>query len=179
MTNSTAAIATTGAPPRKRLWQHLYVQVLCAIAVGVVVGYFWPNVGAALKPLGDAFIKLIKMIIAPIIFCTVVHGIAGMKDMRKVGRVGLKALIYFEVVTSLALLVGLIVVNLWQPGAGMNVDPAAIDTKGIEAFTSEAAKQNVADYLLHIIPPPWSARSRKATSSRSCSSPSCSPSPST
>src|SRR6201993_4452069 len=113
-------------PSRSRkIYRHLYFQVLCAIAIGVLLGYFYPSFGAQLKPLGDMFIQAIKMVIAPIIFCTVVHGIASMQDMKKVGRVGLKAIVYFEVVTSLALIVGLLVANLWQPGAGMNVDPFA------------------------------------------------------
>jgi len=104
-------------PSRKRrIYRHLYFQVLCAIAIGVLLGYLYPSFGAQLKPLGDMFIQAIKMVIAPIIFCTVVHGIASMKDMKKVGRVGLKAIVYFEVVTSLALIVGLLVANLWQPG---------------------------------------------------------------
>ena len=105
-----------------------------------------------MKWLGDLFIKLIKMLIAPIIFCTVVHGIASMEDMKKVGRVGIKALIYFEVMTTLALIVGLLVVNLWQPGAGMNVDVNALDTKAIAAYTSKAAEQNTIEYIMHIVP---------------------------
>ena len=105
-----------------------------------------------MKPLGDAFIKLIKMLIAPIIFCTVVHGIASMEDMKKVGRVGLKALIYFEVMTTVALIIGLVVVNLWQPGAGMNVDPATLDTKAIATYTAKAGEQSTVEFLLHIIP---------------------------
>ena len=105
-----------------------------------------------MKPLGDAFIKLIKMLIAPIIFCTVVHGIASMSDMKKVGRVGLKALVYFEVMTTVALVIGLIVVNLWQPGAGMNVDPATLDTKAIATYTAKAGEQTTLDFFLHIIP---------------------------
>ena len=106
---------------RRKIYQHLYVQVLCAIAFGVLLGYFYPALGAQMKPLGDMFIQAVKMVIAPIIFCTVVHGVAGMKDMKRVGRVGLKAIIYFEVVTTLALMVGFIIANLWQPGAGMNL----------------------------------------------------------
>ena len=105
-----------------------------------------------MKPLGDAFIKLIKMLIAPIIFCTVVHGIASMEDMKKVGRVGIKALVYFEVMTTVALVIGLIIVNLWQPGAGMNVDPATLDTKAIAAYTAKAGEQSTVEFLLHIIP---------------------------
>jgi aerobic C4-dicarboxylate transport protein len=105
-----------------------------------------------MKPLGDTFIKLIKMLIAPIIFCTVVHGIASMEDMKKVGRVGLKALVYFEVMTTIALIIGLVVVNLWQPGVGMNIDPNALDTKGIATYTQKAAEQSTLDFFLHIIP---------------------------
>ena len=119
-----AAQATGAAIPHRPFYTHLYVQVLTAIVIGVLLGHFYPQLGEAMKPLGDGFIKLIKMLIAPIIFCTVVHGIASMEDMKKVGRVGLKALIYFEVVTTLALIIGLIVVNILQPGVGMNVDAA-------------------------------------------------------
>ena len=107
---------------RKPLYHHLYFQVVCAILIGILLGHFYPTLAVRMQPLGEAFIKTIKMLIAPIIFCTVVHGIASMNDMKKVGRVGLKAIVYFEVVTTLALIVGLIIVNLWQPGAGMNVD---------------------------------------------------------
>src|SRR5262249_29214617 len=120
-------IKAIGALSRRALHVHLYVQVLIAVVIGVLLGYFDPALGEQMKPLGDGFIKLIKMLIAPIIFCTVVHGIASMDDLKKVGRVGLKALIYFEVVTTLALIVGLVIVNLLQPGAGMNVDARAID----------------------------------------------------
>ena len=136
----------------KPWYRHLYVQVLCAIVIGVLLGHFYPSVGAQMKPLGDAFIKLIKMLIAPIIFCTVVHGIASMEDMKKVGRVGLKAIVYFEVMTTLALIVGLIIVNFWQPGVGMNVDPSTLDTKAIEAYTTKAGEQTTLDFLMHIIP---------------------------
>jgi aerobic C4-dicarboxylate transport protein len=145
--------ATTVAPAsHKKFYHHLYFQVLCAIVLGVLVGYFYPQFGASLKWLGDLFIKLIKMLIAPIIFCTVVHGIASMEDMKKVGRVGVKALIYFEVMTTLALIIGLVVVNLWQPGAGMNVDVNALDTKAIAAYTSKAAEQGTIEYIMHIVP---------------------------
>jgi aerobic C4-dicarboxylate transport protein len=126
--------------------------VLCAIVLGVLLGHFYPDVGASMKPLGDTFIKLIKMLIAPIIFCTVVHGIASMEDMKKVGRVGLKALIYFEAVTTLALIVGLVVVNVWQPGVGMNINPADLDTTGIETYTAQAGEQSTVEFLTHIIP---------------------------
>jgi aerobic C4-dicarboxylate transport protein len=118
----------------------------------VLLGHFYPSLGEAMKPLGDAFIKMIKMVIAPIIFFTVVHGIASMKDMKKVGRVGLKALIYFELVTTAALIIGLIVINLWKPGVGMAVDPSAIDTKAIASFTAKAKEQSTIHFLMDIIP---------------------------
>jgi aerobic C4-dicarboxylate transport protein len=144
--------ATTITAPRKPLYKHLYTQVLIAIAFGILLGYFYPQLGEQMKPLGDGFIKLIKMLIAPIIFCTVVHGIASMEDMKKVGRVGLKALIYFEVTTTLALIVGLLIVNLLQPGVGMNVDARAIDTKSIQIYTTKAGQESTVDFLMHIIP---------------------------
>jgi aerobic C4-dicarboxylate transport protein len=147
-----ASTATTAAAPHKPFYTHLYAQVLTAIVFGVLLGYFYPQLGEQMKPLGDGFIKLIKMLIAPIIFCTVVHGIASMEDMKKVGRVGLKALIYFEVVTTLALIVGLVVVNILQPGVGMNVDPRTIDTKSIQVYTTKAGQQSTVDFLMHIIP---------------------------
>ena len=121
---------------KRPLYQSLYVQVLFAVAVGVLLGHFYPSVGADMKPLGDGFIKLIKMIIAPIIFCTVVVGIAGMEDMKKVGKTGGLALLYFEIVSTLALIVGLVIVNFVQPGVGMNVDASTLDTKGIAACTA-------------------------------------------
>ncbi|WP_158044715.1 dicarboxylate/amino acid:cation symporter [Skermanella pratensis] len=149
---ATGSAAVTAPVPHKKIYHHLYFQVLCAIVIGVLVGYFYPEFGASLKWLGDLFIKLIKMLIAPIIFCTVVHGIASMEDMKKVGRVGVKALIYFEVMTTLALIIGLVVVNLWQPGAGMNVDVNSLDTKAIAAYTSKAAEQGTIEYIMHIVP---------------------------
>jgi aerobic C4-dicarboxylate transport protein len=147
-------VATTARAhaPRKPFYTHLYVQVLTAIAIGILLGHFYPSLGEQMKPLGDGFVKLIKMMIAPIIFCTVVHGIASMEDMKKVGRVGLKALIYFEVVTTLALIVGLVVVNVLQPGAGMNVDLGAIDTRSIQVYTTKAGQQSTVEFLFHIIP---------------------------
>jgi len=145
--------AVASAPqPHHPWWRHLYAQVLAAIVVGVVLGHFWPDIAVQMKPFGDGFIKLIKMLIAPIIFCTVVHGIASMEDMKKVGRVGVKALIYFEVMTTVALIIGLVVVNLWKPGAGMNVDPAALDTRAIATYTARAGQQSTVDFLMHIIP---------------------------
>ncbi|AJE03843.1 dicarboxylate/amino acid:cation symporter [Geobacter pickeringii] len=136
----------------KKLFSYLYFQVLIAITLGVLVGYYYPATGVAMKPFGDGFIKLIKMIIAPVIFCTVVTGIAGMEDMKKVGRVGAKALLYFEVVTSLALVIGLVVVSVIQPGAGFNADVTKLDTKALTAFTSTAKNSTTTDFLMNIIP---------------------------
>ncbi|KZE32951.1 aerobic C4-dicarboxylate transport protein [Crenobacter luteus] len=136
----------------KPFYRTLYFQVIVAIVLGVAVGHVWPDTGASLKPLGDGFIKLVKMMIAPIIFCTVVVGIAGMEDMKKVGRVGGKALLYFEVVTTLALIIGLVVVNVLKPGAGMNVDPATLDAGAIAKYTAKAGEQSVVDFVLHVIP---------------------------
>ncbi len=130
----------------------LYVQVLMAIVVGVVLGVVAPDWAVPLKPLGDGFIKLIKMLIAPIIFTTVVAGIAGMGDMKKVGRVGVKALIYFEVVTTLALIIGLIVGNVFTPGAGVHANVATLDTGALTAYTKAAANLSTVDWLLHLIP---------------------------
>ena len=146
MTNTPAATAKT---PFHR---SLYVQVLTAIAIGIALGHFAPALGEQMKPLGDGFIKLIKMIIAPIIFCTVVLGIAGMDDMKKVGRTGGLALLYFEIVSTLALIIGLVIVNLVQPGAGMHVDPSSLDTKGIAAYVEPGKMKGTVDFLLAIIP---------------------------
>jgi aerobic C4-dicarboxylate transport protein len=137
---------------RKPFYRSLYVQVLFAIVIGVLLGHFYPESGTAMKPLGDGFIKLIKMIIAPIIFCTVVVGIAGMEDMKKVGKTGGLALLYFEIVSSIALVVGLAIVNLVKPGVGMNIDPASLDTKGIAAYTGPGKMQSTTDFLLNVIP---------------------------
>ena len=134
------------------LYRSLYFQVLVAIAIGVLLGHFYPQSGEAMKPLGDGFIKLIKMIIAPVIFCTVVLGIAGMEDMKKVGKTGGLALLYFEVVSTLALIVGLILVNVLQPGAGMNIDPSTIDTKSITAYTGPGKMTSTIDFVMNIIP---------------------------
>jgi aerobic C4-dicarboxylate transport protein len=137
---------------KKRFYQHLYVQVLTAIAGGILLGYFYPETGVAMKPLGDGFIKLIKMIITPVIFCTVVTGIAGMEDMKKVGRVGGKALLYFEVITTLALAIGLVIVNVIQPGAGFNADVTKLDTKALTAYTTQAKSHTMVDFVMNIIP---------------------------
>jgi aerobic C4-dicarboxylate transport protein len=136
----------------KKRYQQLYFQVLAAILIGILLGYFYPETGVAMKPLGDGFIKLIKMIIAPIIFCAVGTGIAGMQELDKVGRVGIKALLYFEVVSTLALVIGLVVVHVIQPGAGMNVDARTLETNGLSAYTAVAKTQNTIDFLLNIIP---------------------------
>jgi len=136
----------------KKIYQHLYFQVLTAIALGVLLGHFYPETGTEMRPLGDGFIKLIKMVIAPIIFCTVVTGIAGMEDMKKVGRVGVKALLYFEVVSTLALAIGLAVVSVIRPGAGMNADVSKLDTKALETFTAKAQTHSTVDFLTSIIP---------------------------
>src|SRR6185437_1107435 len=131
---------------------QLWLQVLVGTAAGVLLGLFAPALGARMKPFGDAFIALVRMIIAPVIFCTVVHGIAGMRDMRRVGRVAVKALVYFELVTTVALILALVAVNLIHPGSGMNVDVHAIDTRAVGAYTTQAREQSVAQYLLGIIP---------------------------
>ena len=138
--------------PRKRLTGHLYFWVLLAIVAGGLYGYLDPTRAVGLKPLGDGFIALVKMLISPVIFCTVVLGIAGAGDIKKVGRVGGKALIYFEVVSTLALVIGLLVVNLVRPGAGFNVDPKTLDAGAVAAYARTAHDQTTADFLLHIIP---------------------------
>jgi aerobic C4-dicarboxylate transport protein len=135
-----------------RIFRHLYAQVLVGILLGVLVGWLWPSFGAALKPLGDAFIKLVKMMIAPIIFTTVVLGIARIGDLRALGRVGLKALVYFEAMTTLALVIGLVIVNLVRPGAGVHADPATLNLTGVADYAGKAHEQGVAPFLLGIIP---------------------------
>jgi aerobic C4-dicarboxylate transport protein len=140
------------APRRRRLASQLYVQVLVAIALGALLGHFYPDTGEALKPLGDGFIKLVKMIIAPVIFLTLVTGIAGMKEIASVGRVAGKAFAYFLAFSTLALIVGLIVANLIQPGAGMHIDPATLDTGAVKDFTAKAHETSITGFLLAIIP---------------------------
>ena len=146
------AMPTPSSAPKLPLYRSLYVQVICAVVAGVLLGHFYPSVGADMKPLGDGFIKLIKMIIAPIIFCTVVIGIAGMEDMKKVGKTGGLALLYFEVVSTLALIIGLVLVNLFKPGEGMNIDASALDTKAIAAYTGPGKLTSTTDFLLNVIP---------------------------
>ena len=130
----------------------LYIQVLLAIGIGIALGFLYPGLAVQLKPLGDGFIKLIKMMIAPIIFCTIVTGIAGIQNTKKIGRVGLKAILYFEVVTTFSLIIGLVVINILKPGVGMNIDPATLDAKAVENFIAEGKSQSVVDFILHIIP---------------------------
>ncbi|CAM2147482.1 C4 dicarboxylate/orotate:H(+) symporter [Pararobbsia alpina] len=137
---------------KKPIHKVLYVQVIVAIIAGVLLGHFYPSIAIDAKPLGDAFIKLIKMVIGPIIFCTVVSGIAGMQDVKKVGRVGGKALLYFEVVSTFALVLGLIATHVLKPGAGFNVDPATLDGKAVASFAEKAHGQSTVDFLMHIIP---------------------------
>jgi len=136
----------------RRLLGTLYIQVLIGIVLGMAVGAIWPETGAALKPLGDAFIKLIKMVIAPVIFCTVALGIAQMGDMKKFGRIGGKAIIYFEVVSTLALVIGLVVGHFVRPGAGFNIDPATLDPSVTASYVSRAQADSVTEHLMHIIP---------------------------
>jgi aerobic C4-dicarboxylate transport protein len=132
--------------------KSLYVQVLIGIVLGISLGYLWPEQGAALKPLGDAFVKAVKMLIAPIIFCTVVTGIAIMGDLKKIGRVGAKALLYFEVVTTMALIIGLVVARELQPGHGIHANAATLDASSVSQYTTAAKQQSTVDFLLHIIP---------------------------
>ncbi|MEG0006408.1 MAG: dicarboxylate/amino acid:cation symporter [Aeromonas sp.] len=136
----------------KKILSSLYFQVILAITIGVILGHFYPSLGADMKPLGDGFVKLIKMIIAPVIFCTVVTGIAGMESMKAVGKTGAIALVYFEVVSTLALVIGLCVVNLLQPGVGMNVDPASLDVSAISVYAEQAKSQGIIAFLLDVIP---------------------------
>ncbi|RJF88456.1 dicarboxylate/amino acid:cation symporter [Oleomonas cavernae] len=154
-----ASFATAQGPKTKRgLHRSLYFQVLVAVAIGILLGHFEPELGASLKPLGDGFIKLVKMIIAPVIFLTVVTGIAGSGDLRKVGRVGAKAFIYFLIFSTLALIVGLVVGNVVQPGYGLHIDPATLDGKAVADYAQKAHDQSIVGFLLNIIPTtPFSA----------------------
>ncbi len=145
--------ARAGSAPRPGHWYgHLYFQVLTAITLGALLGHFWPATGAAMKPLGDGFIRLVRMIIAPVVFCTVVVGIARMGEMRDVGRIGVKALVYFEAASTLALVIGLVVVNVYKPGAGMNVDVRTLDAGAVSAYSSSATHLGTVDFLMNIIP---------------------------
>ncbi|CAN5699262.1 dicarboxylate/amino acid:cation symporter [soil metagenome] len=141
------------SPQKKNPWYRiLYVQVLIAVALGIALGHYYPELGKSLKPLGDGFIKLVKMIIAPIIFCTIVHGISSIQDIKKLGRVGMKAIVYFELVSTLALAIGLVVVNVLRPGDGFNIDPTLLDPKISENYAAQAHSRGLADFLLNIIP---------------------------
>ncbi len=137
---------------RMKFFKSLYLQIILAIIIGIVLGVWVPDFAVQLKPLSDGFIKLIKMMITPIIFCTIVTGIAGMQNMKTAGRVGLKAIIYFEIVTTLALIIGLLIVNVVQPGNGMHVNPAALDTSGVQNYIQQSKSTGFVDFLLHIIP---------------------------
>ena len=137
---------------RRPWYSVLYIQVLIAIAVGIFIGHFWPDLGKALKPLGDGFIALIKMMIGPVIFCTVVHGIGSMRDLKKVGRVGVKTLFYFEAVSTLALIIGLIVGEVLQPGKGFNIDVASLDPKAVAGYVTKAKEEGIIAHLMGIIP---------------------------
>jgi len=152
VTGTTRPQPIRTAVPRTPLYSRLYFQVVTGIILGVLVGYLAPNAGAAMKPLGDGFIKLIRMIIAPIIFTTVAVGIGKMGAMKDVGRIGFKALLYFEIVSTVALLIGLVVVNVYKPGVGMNVDPTTIDTSSISAYASGSKSLTTTEFLLNVIP---------------------------
>src|SRR5271156_3256705 len=149
-----ATLAASGrAPAAHHPWYTiLYVQVLIAIALGILLGHFFPKIAIPMKPLGDGFISLIKMMIAPVIFCTVVHGISSMSDLKKVGRIGLKTLIYFEVVSTLALAIGLAVGEIVRPGKGFNIDPPALNTSAVTTYVTRAKEDGVVAHLLNIIP---------------------------
>lgn len=149
---SAIAAGAASVPSKKPFYRHLYVQVLTAIALGALVGHLFPEFGAALKPLGDGFIKLVKMIIAPVIFLTVASGIAGMRDMTAVGSVAGKAFAYFFTFSTLALIIGLVVGNVVQPGAGLNIDPATLDAAAVADFADKAEAQTITGFLLNIIP---------------------------
>src|SRR5829696_4793621 len=142
---ATPAVPAAAPAPHKPWYKVLYIQVLIAIALGILVGHLAPSTGAALKPLGDGFIQLIKVMIAPVIFCTVVHGIASMSELKSVGRVGLKALLYFEAVSTLALAIGLLVGRTVQPGAGFDIDPASLDPASVANYVTRAKNESFVD----------------------------------
>jgi len=146
------ALEETAMTTRQPIYKSLYAQVIVAIIIGIAIGHWYPDAGKALKPLGDGFIKLIKMVIAPIIFCTVVSGIAGMQNMKSVGKTGGYALLYFEIVSTISLIIGLVVVNVVQPGAGMNVDVSTLDASKIAAYVTAGQDQSVVGFILNVIP---------------------------
>jgi aerobic C4-dicarboxylate transport protein len=148
----TTAAAVTGAPPRKAWYGQLWTQVLIGMGVGILLGWWYPSLGEAMQPLGDGFIKVIRMLIAPIIFCTVVHGIAQTANVARVGRVAIKSLIYFEVLTTIALLIGLVAVNVIQPGVGMNVDLSKVNTSLVDPYVKQTGVVGFVPFLMNIIP---------------------------
>jgi len=152
MTATLQATDTLAAPAKLPFYRTLYFQVLVAITLGVLAGHYYPQLSEQLKPLGDGFVKLIKMVIAPIIFCTVVTGIAGMQSMKAVGKTGGYALLYFEIVSTIALIIGLVVVNFVEPGVGMHVDPATLDKGSIAAYAAAGEKQSTVQFLMNVIP---------------------------
>jgi aerobic C4-dicarboxylate transport protein len=145
-------MAYVSAGPRRPIYQSLYAQVLCAIVLAVILGHFYPAIAVDMKPLGDGFIKLIKMAIALVVFCTVVTGVTGMNNMKKVGRIGGKAMLYFEVVSTMALAIGMLVGNVLRPGAGFNADPTKLDARAIAQYAGQAEQHGTVDFLLNIIP---------------------------
>src|SRR6201986_2037533 len=147
--SNTESVSSSKAQP---FYLQLWFLVLVAMALGIALGYFAPDAGTRMEPLGTAFIRAIRVLIAPIIFCTVVHGISSMANMAKVGRVALKALIYFEVLTTIALIIGLLAVNVFKPGAGMNVDLSHVDTSSVASYVERTHKQSTEQFLLNIIP---------------------------
>jgi len=152
MLSNTAGTALPTQAPQRRWYSQLWVQVLIAMALGILIGHYYPQLGTQMQPLGDGFIKLIRLLIAPIIFCTVVLGIAKMDDMARVGRVAIKAIIYFEVLTTVALALGLVVVNLWQPGAGMNINASNLDTVAIQKYVAQGHEAGIVPFIMNIIP---------------------------
>src|SRR5499427_2619082 len=150
--DATASRVSAPAKPHRPWYTVLYIQVLIAIAIGILIGHYFPKAGVALKPLGDGFISLIKMMIAPVIFCTVVHGIGSMSDLKKVGRVGVKTLFYFEAVSTLALAIGLLVGRTLQPGKGFDIDPASLDATAVAGYVTKAKESGIVAHLLGIIP---------------------------
>lgn len=153
--------------------KSLYFQILCAVVLGIVVGHFWAQQAIALKPLGDAFIKLIKMMIAPVVFCTIVTGIAGMSDKRSLGRLLSKTMLLFFGLTVISLVIGLVAVYVFQPGAGMNIDPSQLSTKGLAQYTESAAKLGVVEFFMHIIPDTFIGAFSKGKCCRCCLSRCC------
>ena len=147
----TTIHATAPAAPVK-FYNHLYFRVLVGMFAGIVVGHFWPDVGASLKPLGDAFVKIVKMMIAPVVFCTIVSGITSMSDYRKIAKTLIKAMGLFYALTITALVIGLVTVHLLKPGVGMNIDPASIDPAVVAQIRNHAAPSGFVDFLLHLIP---------------------------